>query len=298
MKNPLTFAQLDYLCLHQGNINDQDVQLPDRRIYVNNTTMKLYGALDGINNPFYNVKGVQTVAADQEVLALSGITATTISRGAGIFVAGSIVSVVQWLTAGGGATGAAVLLVTSGGATAHYTLLSGAISLAADTTSEGVVIKSFSQTTIDVSGLYIKDIVAMYDGSGASKRKFYRVRSAEQFNDLLNDPLASDGVYYYWRGDTIDIFVGSSIAALGVITMEYISKPNLFTDATANNSINIPPEQNQMLMDEVEAQYLMHAKAKNPGITIPGDLAGRLENYKAIYDAAAADKQKALGRND
>ncbi len=140
----------------------------------------------------------------------------------------------------------------------------------------------------DVSGLLLQGITVIFDDAVGARRLFYPQQDAAAFSDLGNDPYAMNVIKYYWMGRTIFFFVGSTAVPVGNVTLQYKSKPNQYTDATADDVINIPPEQNQLVMDEVVIQYLIHTKQ------MPVDVQERVSNLQGLYEAASASKAKKL----
>lgn len=303
MKNNLTFGQLDYLCMKAaGNLNESDIFKGVRQGYINSRLMKVYALLIGLNDPFYNRTTSLTVAADQERLAdfttnggiITAINSTTktIVRSSGVFVAGSIVAVTIYELAGTGIVVAQwIARITTGGATGTYTVLSGADAtyLLADHGATVTVIKSLSVSTADLSGTYFRSIVRITDPNytttpGAKVRLFDRIEDPQVFYNLDKDPFAKDRIAWYLRGDTVDFFVGSTANAMGTPTAEYQGKPGVFTDSTVDDVIDLPPEYNQVLIDEVTTAYVI-----DRGKKVPDDVAARL---KLFYEASEAQLAK------
>ena len=109
MKNFITFRQLDFAILKQTGLTEQDVPRSTRQAYVNNKLMKLYAALNWVNDPFFKRVTTLSVAADQETLKDStgggvitavNTTAKTITRSSGTFTAGSLIFVATADTTG------------------------------------------------------------------------------------------------------------------------------------------------------------------------------------------------------
>jgi hypothetical protein len=299
MKNFMTFAQLDSLCLKEAAINENQLWLPQRQFIVNNKLMKVYALLDGLNDPFYNMSTALTVAADIEQLhdattnggIITGITAATntITRSSGSFPAGALIHV--WICDSGATVATFTARISVAGATATYVIIAGADANLAAYECVVFVQKTLSVTTVDLSTLYFNRIEKVYDdqGTGSADRVFKEIKDPVIFSDLWRDPLFDKIVAWNLRGSTLQLGVGPSATAIGTATMEYRGKPNLWTDATPSNEILIPPEHNQMLQDEVVALYLTYTNQP-----VPEKLAGRLERYATMYQAASADKIKAM----
>lgn len=262
MQNYLTFGQLDSLCRMRTNISDTDIKDSIRQTYINNALFKIYRELDGINDPFYNASQIQTVIGGQENIQLSTVDSVNkiITRGSGNFIQGSLATITE-VNNFGAILGQAIVFigqVSNSGLTANYSILIGNLVSQQTYPVYASIVKSFSTNTIDVSQIFIKKIIKIYDTNGTTRRLFHEVLNSERFADLPNDDLAATDIYYYWRGDLVDIFIGVNAVPLSTVTMEYVTKPNLYADSTINMLINFPPEQNQMLIDEVITQYLIH----------------------------------------
>lgn len=301
MLNFLTFQQLDYQVLHSVGIPDDGIELAIRQSYINSKLMKIYGLLDGINDPFYNF--VQTIVQTADVSLLKDFTcssgtitaidasANTITcSAASTFSVGQIVVV-----AIADATGAPLLWswvayissINANGTVGTYVVISGTDGSLGSDIGSVAIIKSFSSATLSLATYYVKDVVRIWDGSGSSIRLFKRIKDPNIFTKLVKDPFTTAEVYWYHRGDTIELLVGSTASALGTIQVEYRGKPNQYIDATASTLISLPPEHNQALIDEVAASYLMHVQKP-----IPQEVAQRMQEYQLKFQAAAADSMK------
>jgi hypothetical protein len=303
MKNYLTFLALESLCRREAGISEDQVDPAARRFIVNNKMMKIYQMLDGLNDPFYDRSTALTVAADQELLkdtaVNSGIvnaidsSAKTITRNTGTFVAGSIVSITLWTASTGVIVGEWLARITVGGATATYVKIGSGTEFTL-TGSQGaslIVVKTLSTTTIDMSSFYVKDVLKVYDDAAAAsaERTFRRIADPVIFGEAHRDPLYDSEVLYHQRGDDLMIFKGTSATALGNVSMQYRTKPTVYTSANETSEALIPPENNQMLIDEVVASFMQQG-----GKALPDSLNARLAQYSKVYEAAAAEKAKSL----
>ena len=302
MKNHLTFQQLDSTCMAlAGNLTQNDIKPILRQTYINNALMKMYRILDSINDPWYDKSTTLTVTTtDQEFLGsadVSVINASTfaITRGTGLFATGEILSISLITKASGAVAYQWLALVTSGGATATWSTISGTAATYNSSTQSCSVIgwKTFSGTTADVSAYYFKDFTCISDleytaGVHTVQRVFYRYKDIQKFSGLATDPSSANIIAWYQRGDTIVFFVGSTANALGTVTGIYRGKPTLFSDATLTNAIDIPPEDNQILIDEVTSKFLI-----DQGKAVPVSLQEQLANWSKAAEAAALDRQKA-----
>jgi hypothetical protein len=303
MKNYLTFNQLGSECLKVAGMKRSDIAPAQLQLIINDRMMKLYRLIDGINDPFYNTVLTITTAADQEFLkdsannggTITQIDATTltITRSAGTFVAGSIIAATQYIFLTGLIYNAAILRVVSiasAGLVARYEIISG--TLITSDANDGLslnVIKSYSAATVDLSALYLKEIKRISDngGVGGTVRIFKQIKDAEKFQDFKNDVFNAKEVGFYHRGDTVELASGPSATALTTPVMEYVGKPNIFTDATLNDEILIPPEDNQILKDEVVAEFCGIIDNK-----VPEDVTARLAHLKSMYEATEAGRAK------
>jgi hypothetical protein len=302
MKNYLLFGALDTKCLQAAGLNESAINPLVRQAIINDKMFKIYRMLDGLNDPFYNRSGVLTVATDQEYLKgsdLGGVvtavdaTLHTIARSSGLFTAGSVLS----LTAYDKATDALsqfIAVVVTGGATATYAVISGTEfnwPPMAPVELFVAVLKTLSVLSIDLSTYYIKDVTKVWDNGGVAGdvRVFDPIVDPVIFQYLPGDFWHKTRVAWHFRGDVLQLDVGVNATALGVVQVEYRGKPALFTDTTIGNEIDIPPEDNQILSDEVTAEFLSQKK-----LALPPELAAKIGRYKEMYDAAEADKIKQL----
>lgn len=303
MLNFLTFAQLDYQALRVAGLNDSDIWIGIRQNYVNGKLMKIYGALDGVNDPWYDKSTQLTASVDQELLkdvltnsgTISAIdaTASTITRSSGSFVAGSMIYVVLLDNAVAGVIHAQwSAKIVTGGATATFSVITGTAMSLGGYGAAVLVVKSPSTLSASISALYVKSIQSIYDDNytttpGELNRKFDEIKDPARFFDFPFDMGAQKRVGWMQQGDTIKFTVGPSAIALGNVYANYRGKPALFTTATSANIIDIPPELNQVLIDESSAAYLTHV-----GKPLPNDLQSRLATYETeIYNAKDVDEK-------
>jgi hypothetical protein len=307
MLNFLTFDQLDYQCLKQARLSDGIIQPQTRINHINSKLMKMYGLLDGINDPFYNrTTTFSTPTTDQEYLkdftlnggVVTAINSTlkTITRSSGVFVAGQIiiVSYTPQDGIGGEVTNQWIGRITTGGAIAVYAVVSGTdATLSATIGASVVVIKSMSATSIDVSGIYFKDFTSIYDDKYTSTpgqiRVFDKIADSRLFFNLSLDVYSEKRVAWYQQGDTIHLFAGSLAIALGTVKCDYRGKPTIFTANNGSSLIDFPPEQNQALIDEIVVSYLIEAKQP-----VPENLQVRVDSYEAKFYAASESNKKSI----
>jgi len=294
-KNSLTYGKLDEICRRlAGNITRQDIFDTIRQAYINDAVMNMYRVLDGLDDPFYNQPVILTVAADQEFLTteITGIDATelTITRSSGEFIAGSILHVV--LDAAGVVAGNFTARITEGGAVATFALISGtAIDLGANNAKVWVT-RSLSETSIDVSNLSFKEFNYLGDDMGTTtpgqkNRMFVGTTDPNVFYDHGNDYQMRKEVLWYQRGDTILLSGGSEANVLGTVAGEIKGKPALYTDDTIDNAIDIPPENNQILINDIVQRFMIDRGKRE---AIPPEVAKSVKDFYAAADAEAKKK--------
>lgn len=304
MRNYLSFRQLDFKCLELAGLTDNDIDPATRQFIVNDLQYKIYGLLDGVNHPAWNTVVTLTVAADQEHLkdattnggTITAINSTTksIARSAGVFPAGAILDIVVVKIADNLVAGQWKARVSVAGATATYVKVGTGTEVTFDNSLHVCfvnVMNKLSATAASLEDSFVKDVVKVFDdqATGSKERVFELKTDARAFGDMHRNPLKAGVIGAYRRGDSVEFFVGAGATALGVVQAEVITKPGLYSDATADNAMNIPPEENQMLTDMVVAEYL-----KKVGKPTPADLQGRLALIQQRFAAAEADRIKAL----
>ena len=311
MKNDLIFGKLDAICMAQaGNLAQNDIDIAMRQAYVNLKLMKLYRMLDGLNDPWYNKTMTLTVAADLTPLkdttnSSGSITSMVVSSStvtivdaSHTFVAGTYLVITECVT-GKVMSYQNVAIVTTGGALGCVATIIGTpniVTFAAAT--HGLTIMIFgspSSTAIDVSNTYFKEFTRISDENylasalGTQTRVFYPIKDAQLFSGLVTNPMRTKIVAWHQRGDTIQLYVGASANALGTVTGEYRGKPALYDDSTISVAVDIPPEDNQILIDEVTASYLI-----DRGKTPPANLATSLATIQKMYEVADTNRLKAM----
>jgi len=295
VKNYLTFRALDSALLHKASLNENDV-IPALRItMINQKLMKIYRLLDGLNDPWYHKQGLAvTVAGDVEFLGTASITSytastNTIVRSTGTWINGQLLSCV--INNGSGTLVANFLgIVASGGGTATAVLT--VIGTDADKSSNTMnvtVLKSPAAAVIDLSATYVKDILRVWDNgyTGGKPRIFTQIKDPQIFSVLHRDPFFDGRVAWFHRGDTVELYIGASATALATVNYEYRGKPTLCADFDSDVVIDLPPEDNQVLMDEVLSEYLQAANKE-----VPPDVAARTLEFSKRYEAAMNDLAK------
>ena len=304
MKNYLSFLALDSRAIEAAQIDSGSINPQVRQAIINDKMMKLYRVLDGLNDPFYNRTTLLTVAADQSYsnglpTAPGSITINTAAKtvtdrfdsgilgsGAG-FYGGEILFVSQYDPSTATWT-QGVLQCTSTGLTSPYNLLSGSVLNMPDAAIHYSIIKvkTLSLLTVDLSSLYYKSIRKIWDtGINGLSRIFDEYTDPVAFQRLSTNYFERKRTAYYLAGDTLYLFVGETGSPINQLQMEYRGKPILFTDSTIANMVEIPPEDNQTIIDEVTAEYMTAT-----GKAITPSLAASLGNYQNLYSAKAVDK--------
>jgi hypothetical protein len=295
MLNFLNFRQLDTALLHKAGLNENDVIPALRIVMINDKLMKLYRLLDGLNDPWFHKTTTLAAASDVEILTDAQITSftsgtLTLVRAAGTWRLGQLLSISIFSGAGAHVADFLARVVSGQGtATAVLSVISGTpVTLGANKIT---VISPFGCTasTLDLSTTYVKDILKIYDNAytGGKIRLFTPIKDPAIFAVLHRDPFFDARIAYFHLGNSVELYIGPSATALGTIQFEYRGKPALCTDFDTDVVIDIPPEDNQILMDEVLSEYLQAA-----GKEVPPDVQARNNEFQKRYDAAQTDLQK------
>lgn len=302
MKNFLTFRALDSALLHKAGLNENDVIPALRATMINGKLMKIYRLLDGLNDPWYHKNTTVSSGADNLVgkdsggaYTLSAVDATTdyLTKSSTGWSVGQLFTASFYNASSGARVCDFVGIITSVVATTQgfYSVITGSDSGMTLTGTRYTIteIKGPSTNVIDLSSTYVKDLLRIYDNgyTGGKVRLFTPIKDPAIFAVLHRDPYFDGRVAYFHRGDSVILYVGTSAAALGTIQMEYRGKPTPCTDFDSDVYIDIPPEDNQILMDEVLSEYLQAANKE-----VPPDVAARNMEFQKRYDSAMADLQK------
>jgi hypothetical protein len=304
MKNYLTYSEIDSKCRKLAGVSENDIITPVRQAIINDLIYKIYGLLDGVNHPWWNRIISLTVGADQEELkdtvtnggTITAIdsTAKTIARSSGTFPAGAILDIVVVTKSNDLIAGQWKARVTVAGATATYEKIGTGTEVTYASATHVCfvnVMKKLSATSADLSTQYVKDLIKVFDDqeTGTKERVFDRIKDPRIFGNTHKDPFHTKRIAWYHGGDTIYFDIGATATAIGIAQAEIVACPTLYTDATENNTLDIPPAENQMLTDEVVSEFL-----KQSGNPVPSDLAARLTLYQKRYESSVADRLKAL----
>ena len=311
MQNFLTNKQLDFQCLHKALCGDDDLAPQDRQPLFNTILYEAYAILDAVNHPFYDKTTTLTVAADQELLydaanssgvisALDAV-ANTITRNDGhSFVAGSIISVAM-------ATNHPLIydsfigMITLGGMTASFIVLSGtATTLTSSYALSCAVIRSQSalSANLDTQGIYFKKILSVYDGNFTTTPNEYQ-RKFDIMTDngaFVNRPLdmgVQKRVACLLLGTTLKFSVGLLANPLGTVSMDYRGKPAIYSDATAGNKVDFPPEEMGYLTAKLTMAYATEA-----GKPVPADAQQTVAEVEEKFKTDAAEMAKAAGEKE
>ena len=302
MINFETYKGMDSKCVKLAKLTHNAIDPAIRRNIFNALVYRLYDAQDSLDSPFWNRTITLTVADDLEELAdtvtnggiITAInsTAKTISRSTGTFPAGAIVDVVIANKTTGAKVAQLKGRISVAGATGTYVKIgTGTEATFASATHVCFVnvMKRLSATSATISDQYVKKVLKVFDdqGTGNKERVFDWITDPREFGNLWDSAFRASDVCVYQEGETIQFFVGSGATALGVVQAEIVAKPTLYTEATAANKIDLPPELNQQLTDELVAEYLRQA-----GQPIPDDVNKRLAEYQTRYGAKESEKQK------
>lgn len=148
------------------------------------------------------------------------------------------------------------------------------------------VVLSFSQLptgeiVADLSQVYFKMVNVVTDDND---NDFNQVLDPKVFYNARNDYAFSAKVVWYQQGSLLMFWVGARSKPLGAnVIAELRMKPEMFSDATINNTVDIPPEQNTYLMDRVTELFCRHA-----GVPVPADV---VQRNAAAASASTAAKE-------
>jgi hypothetical protein len=300
VKNTLTFRLLDAALIHKAGLNENDI-VPDLRIaYINNKLMKIYRLLDGLNDPWYHKQSLAVTVGSDVIIQGDvahavwniDVSAHTITR---VLAANWKLGEVFVLTISDATTNVPFVgrvIQVNSIYKCTYEVIAGTETAYTDVANQRgtyVRISAPASSTIDISSLYVKDILRIWDNAytGGKVRIFTEIKDPQIFSVLHRDPYFNNRIAWFHRGDTIELFVGSTATALATVNFEYRGKPTPCTDFDTDVYVDIPPEDNQVLMDEVFAEYLTHMK-----MPVPEDIANRQKEFAARYDAAMQDVQR------
>jgi hypothetical protein len=313
MLNYKTYKQLDQQCLDLSGVSDSQINLGVRQMIINDRVFRLYSILHAHDDPWYDRITTLTVATDLQheywnsngvpgIIPIDGIiaAANTIKRSTGAFVAGQIIFVQytnfnalflsnsDWFVA----------RITTGGAMATYQLLDGTdLDTNVDLAAGVIILNKMSANAVDISTLYIKRIIGIFDdqgGGSGNDREFYEIADPINFDKSHRNSFWNGVVAWnFYRGDSIRFRVGANADPMGVVQMHYKGKPGVYTDAGENNTIDIPPEENQTLLDECVYGYLQQGKMEG---TIATLLQERHDAFEKRYSASQMETAKAIER--
>ncbi len=303
MLNPFTFRQFDAYCLHLAKLAPNELNPNVRMSVINVMTHKIFGLLDGVNDPFWHESLVLIVAADQlelkdtvtngGTLTALDSTAKTVTDSTNAFVAGSLIDVVMVTKATSLIKAQFKARIKNGGLVGTYVKIAGTEATFASGTDVLFinVMKTLSATTADLSSDYVAKIIEIFDdqGTGGNKRLFDLYSDPRSFAEAWDDPNMDNRIAALHYGDTVELLVGASATAPGVVQALIKGKPPIFTEATKNNTLGTPSQENAMLTDEVVAEFCRQANKP-----ISDVVQKNLALYQKRYDDAAAARSKSI----
>jgi hypothetical protein len=305
----MTFRQLDSALIHKGKLNENDIVPTLRIAYINNKLMKIYRLLDGLNDPWYHKQTLAVTPAaditfaadpaDASVFSLNYSTTTLIFATARTDLkVGTVFSFAYFSNGSPDITNCIVGRVTAVTTSKIYIfeLISSTGGAnyppspeRTDTVGLLTIFGSPSSLVISLSTLYVKDILRIWDNAytGGKPRIFTEIKDPQIFSVLHRDPFFDKQVAWFQRGDNVELYVGPNATALATINIEYRGKPAICADFDTDAFIDLPPEENQVLMDEVYAEYLTHTNQP-----IPEEIQQRQAEFSKRYESAMADVQR------
>lgn len=253
--------------------------------------MKVFGLLDGLDDPFFNKQVTVVSVPDTEILkdttnnggTITAIDATakTITRSTSEFLEGTILYITTF--SGGSIIKQWVARVTETAATATYVILSGSDGTLGTQSCSVILYAPYGENHVDIGDLYVHRITKLWDVDPDGRdRTLDQVFDGKMFTELGNDPFMDDRVAFYHNGDRLNFFVGESADVINApLILEYRKKPTPYVyGGTDSNEVGLPPEHNQMLIDEIVSQYMtLSGRPINP------ELQGRLQEYSAKFAA-------------
>jgi hypothetical protein len=298
MKNYLQFNQLDSACIKKADLNESDIEPALRVLYMNNALQRVYRLLDGLNDPWYTRTSLAvSVSGDVEILTDAQITSyastdNLIDRASGSWNLGDVLAISIFSGAGAHVAdfvGIVNLIDPNDSSKATLTVLGTDADLSANKITV-IRYKSPTGSIIDLSSLYVKSITRVYDNAytGGKVRVFRPIMDPLIWSQLHRDPVFYGEVCYRHIGDKVELNVGKNAASLATVNFDYRGKPALCSDVDSANIVDIPPEENDTLMNEVTSLYLQHQ-----GKEAPPDVASRAAEFGKRYDAAVNDAAKA-----
>lgn len=270
---------------------------------------EIVALLNSTADPSYWESAPLTITADQENLSdtvnsggtITSINASTstIVRSTGSFTVGSVLAIAYGDVAA--STGAIVeqfiVRITSSGASATFTLLSGtAVTFNASAHSASVqVLKSQNLSTSDISGIRYDRVVAVQSSTAGfcipvTPHEFFSVDRPDFPNKSYDDDIV-----YTQLGNKLYFKAGSKIVGgLGVLTMFYQRQPNYpATDAgyTSNSEfVDLADKWMYLLVKRIYTLCILQTEND-----IPKNLAQEMAlDYQAISTYAGSELQNKM----
>ena len=310
MQNFLTNKQLDFQCLKKALCSDDDIDALVRQPLFNTVLYEAYSLLDAVNHPFYDKTTTLTVSTDTEILADAAVnggvisamdmTAKTITRNdANSFIAGSTIYVAESLVASPGSiTGAFIAMIIMGGTTATFVVISGGATTLSSALGLSVLVQrsqALLAANLDTQGIYFKKILSVYDGYFTTTlneypRKFDLMTDNGAFVNRPLDMGAQKRVACLLLGTTLKFSVGLLANPLGTVSMDYRGKPAIYSDATAGNQVDFPPEEMGYLTAKLTLAYALEADKP-----VPGDAQQTVAEVEEKFKTDAAEMSKSAG---
>lgn len=309
MKNYLSFKDFDNVALSRAGLTANDIDPATRRVYINNALSKVYAYLKAVNDPHYNRTAKLEISQDTDadpseeiegvntggIISSINTTKKTITRTEGEFIQGSVVHIELYSNDIDNPDDTFELLLTSGGATAFYKVISGTeVGYDPDESGgpslTGYIRYAWYEYYADVDDLGLEHVYTIYDhrGSKNTPRLFKEVADPVLFKKTHKNPFYDSYIAYHQRGEVIAFKRGAcAVAFESPVVCEFRGRPAFFTPQTLLNIIDIPAEQNGVLSDEVVAAYLEHVQKP-----VPEAVADRRGEFSEQLEAKLQELQK------
>lgn len=312
IQNYSTFRELDYQALATLKKSDADIDSETRRYYINDALMKVFKLIDGLADPFYD-KSTALNFSEADIGSYSGddvddiyvsgddirITSDSFSLYAGDLIACVQVKATAELSAEPEVLNSCIArVITSGcglGADATAEIITGDWTDYEGTDETVFILHILKALTIEgltasIAHLYLSEIKAIHDDvTRGNMMVFDRYEDLSKFREMSRIPQKKNRIGYIHIGNNVMFSVGEDADPIGNVTMYYRGKPAIYNDTTEDSMIDIPPEYNQMLFDEVIAKFAQHS-----GDAPPPDVASRMAGYNKLYEASEQTKIKTM----
>jgi hypothetical protein len=245
-------------------------------------------------DPSYYTSTPLTVAADYEELSqsvISAISATAITRGTGVFVAGSNLIITLVLKADGSIVSQWIAKVTTGGAVAVIATVTGTPStFNAATQNCSVIVEKSNATSplsVDISAITFDRIIAIEDSTYGTCTEV----SLKEFGSILRADFAhksyQDNIIYCIIGNTIRFRNGVKCVSPGTKTMYYQRQPSYPVNFDDNDFVDLPDKHIPLLLKRIYTFLILQTEND-----VPHNLAQEMQlDYAAISNMAQAEIQ-------